>query len=55
MWMETNGTCSATLAAANHAPLQVTIRYNFVPFTPLLQQWAGNIIITAGATYETEY
>jgi hypothetical protein len=55
MWMETNGTCSATLAAANHAPLQVTIRYNFVPFTPLLQQWAGSIVITAGATYETEY
>lgn len=56
MWMETNGTCSATLAAANHAPLQVTIRYNFVPFTPLLQQWAASsIIITAGATYETEY
>jgi hypothetical protein len=55
MWMQTNGTCSATLAAANHAPLQVTIRYNFVPFTPLLQQWAGSIVITAAATYETEY
>jgi hypothetical protein len=50
-----NSQCSATNPAHDHAPLQVTIRYNFVPFTPLLQQWAGSIVITAGATYETEY
>src|SRR5947209_14683835 len=31
MWAETNGTCSATLPAFNHAPLQVSIHYNFVP------------------------
>src|SRR2546422_790587 len=29
-WAFDNGTCSATNPAYNHAPLQVTIRYNFV-------------------------
>jgi Flp pilus assembly protein TadG len=50
-----NPQCSATNPAHDHAPLQVTIRYNFVPFTPLLQQWGANITITAAATYQTEY
>jgi Flp pilus assembly protein TadG len=55
MWGQSNGTCSATNPARNHAPLQVTIRYNFVPFTPLISQLTGNIIISAAATYATEY
>lgn len=55
-WAQSNGTCSATNPARNHAALQVTIRYNFVPFTPLLRQvTANNIIISAAATYAVEY
>ncbi len=56
MWSNANGTCSATNSAHDHAPLQVTIRYNFVPFTPLIQQLTANhIVISAAATYQTEY
>jgi hypothetical protein len=55
MWAFDNGTCSATNPANNHAPLQVTIRYNFVPITPIIQQFARNVIIVAGAVYRTEY
>lgn len=48
--------CSATNPAHDHASLQVTIRYNFVPFTPLIQQLTANhIILSASATYRTEY
>lgn len=55
-WAQSNGTCSATNPAHDHAPLQVTIRYNFVPFTPLVQQVTANhIVISAAATYQTEY
>ena len=55
-WAFNTGTCSATNPAHDHAPLQVTIRYNFVPFTPLLQQFTGGaLVITAAATYATEY
>ncbi len=56
IWSDTNGTCSATNPAHDHAPLQVTIRYNFVPITPLIQQVTANhIVISAAATYQTEY
>jgi Flp pilus assembly protein TadG len=56
MWSVATGTCSATNPAHDHAPLQVTIRFNFVPFTPLIRQVTANsIIITASATYATEY
>lgn len=56
MWSVGSGTCSATNPAHDHAALQVTIRFNFVPLTPLLQQITANsIIITAAATYATEY
>jgi len=56
MWGNSNGACSATNPAHDHAPLQVTIRYNFVPFTPLIQQVTANhIVISASATYKTEY
>jgi len=56
MWANSTGTCSATNSAHDHAPLQVTIRYNFVPFTPLIQQLTANhIVISAAATYQTEY
>jgi len=50
------GSCSATNPAAGNAPLQVTIRFNFVPFTPLIKQLINtNIVFTAAATYATEY
>ena len=56
MWGNGNGTCSATNPAHDHAPLQVTIRYNFVPFTPLIQQVTANhIVISVSVTYKTEY
>jgi TadE-like protein len=56
LWSVGNGTCSATNPAHDHAPLQVTIRFNFVPLTPFIQQITANsIIITAAATYTTEY
>jgi hypothetical protein len=50
------GSCSAADPITGHKPLQVTIVYNFVPFTPLIRQvTAGQIIITASAVSETEY
>jgi TadE-like protein len=56
MWSDTNGSCSATNPAHDHAPLQVTIRYNFVPITPLIQQLTANrIVVSAAVTYQTEY
>jgi len=56
MWALSNGSCSATNPAHDHAQLQVTIRYNFVPFTPLIQQVTANhIVISAAAVYQTEY
>ena len=56
VWGNDTGTCSATNPAHDHAALQITIRYNFVPFTPLLQQVTANhIVITAAAVYKTEY
>jgi hypothetical protein len=55
-WGVSSGSCSATNPAHDHAPLQVTIHYNFVPFTPFIQQWTANSIpITAAAIYKTEY
>lgn len=55
-WSNATGSCSATNPAHDHAPLQVTIRYNFVPLTPLIQQVTANhIVIWAAATYQTEY
>ena len=56
LWGFSSGGCSATNPAHDHAPLQVTIRYNFVPFTPLLSQVTANsIVISAAAVYRTEY
>ena len=55
VWLNSTGTCSATNPAYAHAPLQVTIRYDFVPITPLIRQFAGNIVISASAVYRTEY
>ena len=55
-WAVATGSCSAVNAAHDHAPLQVTIRFNFAPFTPLIGALAGNsIVITAAAVYSTEY
>lgn len=40
----------------NNVPLQVTIRYYFVPITPLISQLTGNLgVLTAYASYRTEY
>jgi hypothetical protein len=56
MWAVASGSCSATNPAHDHAPLQITIRYNFVPLTPLIQQVTANhIVISAAAAYKTEY
>jgi TadE-like protein len=55
-WAVGSGSCSAINSAHDHAPLQVTIRFNFAPFTPLIGELAGHsIIITAAAVYSTEY
>jgi hypothetical protein len=56
IWLDATASCSAISPAHDHAPLQVTIKYNFVPVTPLIQQLTANrIVITAAATYKTEY
>jgi hypothetical protein len=43
----------------SNVPLQVTIRYNFVPVTPFIQQLANVInvplVLQAYAVYRTEY
>ena len=51
-----SGSCSAVNPASQNTALQVTIRYNFVPLTPVIQQLTANsIILTAYAVYRTEY
>lgn len=48
--------CNAPRAASNNYPLKITIRYNLVPLTPLIQQVTANrIVLTAYAVYRTEY
>ena len=48
--------CNTAIAAVGNEPLRVTIRYNFVPLTPLIQQFAANHIILEGYTiYRAEY
>lgn len=48
--------CNAASPAANNYPLKVTIRFNFVPLTPMIQQVTANrIVLTAYAVYRTEY
>jgi len=55
-WGYSSGSCSATNPAHDHAPLQITIRYDFLPMTPLIRQLTGGgIVITAAAVYSTEY
>jgi len=52
----TTGTCSAINPATRNTAIQVTIRYNFVPLTPIIQQLTANsIILTAYTVYRTEY
>jgi Flp pilus assembly protein TadG len=51
-----SGSCSAINPASQNTALQVTIRYNFVPLTPVIQQLTANsIILTAYTVYRTEY
>src|SRR5438876_3083610 len=42
MWGNSNGNCSATNPAHDHAQLQIKIRYNYVPFTLMIQQVTDN-------------
>ena len=48
--------CNTAVAATGNEPLKVTIRYNFVPLTPLIQQvTADHLILEAYAVYRAEY
>jgi hypothetical protein len=48
--------CSAVNSFASGTyPLQVTVRYNYSFFTPVLEQLAPNLILQAYATDYTEY
>jgi Flp pilus assembly protein TadG len=48
--------CSAVNPSFGNQELEITIRYNFVPLTPLIQQLATNqLVIKASAVYRTEY
>ena len=50
------GSCSAVNSFSSGTyPLQVTVRYNYAFFTPLLEQLAPNLILQAYATEYTEY
>jgi hypothetical protein len=50
------GSCSAVNPAGGNAPLQVTIRFNFLLITPVVAQaTADHILITAAAIFRTEY
>ena len=56
VWGAAFGSCSATGPAHDHAPLQVTIHFSFVPLTPIIRQVISNgIVISAAAVYSTEY
>src|SRR5260370_2108201 len=53
---QSNPGCSATNPAHDHAPLQATILYHFVPIHPLFSQFiTNNLVISAAAVYRTEY
>lgn len=55
-WANSTASCSATNPAHSHAPLQVTIRYSFVPITPMIGDLiGGSLVISASAVYRTEY
>jgi Flp pilus assembly protein TadG len=48
--------CNPVVPAAGNVPLQVTLYYNFVPLTPLIQNLVANrIVLRVYATYLTEY
>ena len=50
------GACNGASPALGHVPLRVTLRFNFVPLTPLISQLTTNqIVLTAYAIYRTEY
>ena len=51
-----SGSCSAVNPFSSGTyPLQVTVRYNYSFFTPILEQLAPNLILQAYATDYTEY
>ena len=51
------GSCQATAPALSPGDrLQVTVVYNFTPFTPLIAQVAGNrIVLSPSSIFEVEY
>ncbi len=50
------GACNGASPGTRDVPLMVTLRYNFVPLTPLIAQATANrIVLTAYAIYRTEY
>lgn len=50
------GGCNGAAPSNGHVPLRVTLRFNFVPVTPLISQLTTNqIVLTAYAVYRTEY
>ena len=56
VWANQSGSCSAIGPASGHAPLRITIRFNFVPMTPIIAQLAANhIVVAASVVYSTEY
>ena len=49
------GSCSDINTAVGHVPLQVTVWYSFVPYTPFVRSLTGPIVLRAAAIYRTEY
>ena len=55
-WTAATGSCSAINPYSSGTyPLQVTVRYTYPFFTPLLEQLAPTIVLQAYATEYTEY
>jgi hypothetical protein len=51
-----SGPCSSINPATGNVELQITIRYHFVPFTPIIAQLASSsIVIQAADLVRTEY
>lgn len=47
--------CSDINTAVGHVPLQVTVWYSFVPYTPFIRGLTGPIVLRAAVIYRTEY
>ena len=50
------GACTDVSTIGGHQPVRVTVRYRFAPVTPgVVGILGGGIVLTAFATYSTEY